>query len=107
MKKFAFLMISIILMFAGTLSATASMSAPAPDKEKESSTLPALVPSSFIVEQTATLSSGESVTVYYKKNGNDCEVYSEYDLKDYSINDLPNLKSTGFRLVNETKGKCL
>lgn len=100
-------MISVILTFAGVFSATTAQAASMPRQEENTSSLLALVPSSLVVEQTLTLSNGENITVFYKKEGNNCELYSEHDLSGYTINDLARLKSTGFRLVSKPKGKCV
>lgn len=64
-----------------------------------------IMPNSIVVEQTATLSNGKSVTIYYQKDGNDIEVYSEDELNGYSINDLCTLQSTSLRIVSQVKGK--
>ena len=61
----------------------------------------------MVVEQTATLANGKSVTIYYKKAGNQCEVYSNADLSGYGINDVLSLSSTNFRVVSAPKGKLI
>ena len=64
-----------------------------------------LMPKSVVIEQTATLSDGRTVKIFYQKNGDLCEVFSNDNLNGYDVNDLINLKSTSFRIVSEPQGK--
>ena len=66
-----------------------------------------MLPANIVVEQTATLSNGKTVTIYYKKAGSVCEVYSNANLRGYGINDVLSLTSTHFRIVPEPQGKLL
>ncbi|MDE7109028.1 MAG: hypothetical protein K2O49_03550 [Muribaculaceae bacterium] len=104
MKKFAFLMMTVIISVATLFVAP---SANAATRQAPESSLLTLVPDVMVIEQTATLSNGNTVTIYYKKNGNICEVYSDNDLKGYNVNDLVSLQATSFRVVSQPKGKLL
>ena len=104
MRKFIFMMVSVIIACASLLSAPAATAAPTrPSK----SSVAALIPTQLVVEQTATLSNGRNITVYYKKSGNIVEVYSNDDLKGYNVADLVTLKSTSFRVVTRTEGRLV
>ncbi|MDE6298709.1 MAG: hypothetical protein K2M10_03565 [Muribaculaceae bacterium] len=107
MKKISYMMISAIIAVLALFSApVANASAPAAANVAATSTsLLSMVPETLVVEQTATLANGQTVTIYYKKTGNLCEVFSNDNLTGYTINDLVSLKSTSFRVVTEPKGK--
>lgn len=66
-----------------------------------------MLPAQIVVEQTATLANGTTVTIYYKKSGSVCEVYSDANLKGYGVNDLLSLQATNFRVVSVPKGKLV
>ncbi|MDE6444450.1 MAG: hypothetical protein K2K64_08555 [Muribaculaceae bacterium] len=104
MKKFAFLMMTVIISVATLFVAP---SANAASRQAPESSLISLVPDVMVIEQTATLSNGNTVTIYYKKSGNICEVYSDNDLKGYNVNDLVSLQATSFRVVSQPKGKLV
>lgn len=95
----------IILVMAALSTTPAAQAAPAPDLTDQVTTLVGLIPSSIVVEQTSALSDGRTVTVYYKKSGDLCEVYTADNLNGYTVNDLAKLKSSNFRVVSGVKGK--
>ncbi|MDE6754280.1 MAG: hypothetical protein K2J82_06690 [Muribaculaceae bacterium] len=104
MKKIAFMMMSVII---AAVALFAAPTANAASHEAPKRSLLTLVPDVLVIEQTATLGNGNTVTVYYKKSGDMCEVYSNNDLKGYNINDLVSLQSTSFRIVSQPKGKLV
>lgn len=95
----------IILVMAAVSTTPAAQAAPAPDLTEQVTTLVGLIPSSIVVEQTSALSDGRTVTVYYKKSGDLCEVYTADNLSGYTVNDLAKLESSSFRVVSSVKGK--
>lgn len=103
MKKFSLMMMCAIISVAALFATPASAAYP-PARTSESSIL-SLIPASLVIEQKATLSDNTTVTVYYLKNGDECEVYSNDNLKGYSVDDLISLKSTSFRIVSKPEGK--
>lgn len=103
MKTLVSIVASLAILVATLVSAPAVQAAPAQPSEQKS--LFSLIPVSIVVEQTATLDDGRHITVYYQKNGDQCEIYSECDLNGYNISDLAALQSTSFRIVSNVKGK--
>lgn len=103
MKTLVSIVASLAILVATLVSAPAAQAAPAQPSEQKS--LFSLIPVSIVVEQTATLDDGRHITVYYQKNGDQCEIYSECDLNGYTISDLAALQSTSFRIVSSVKGK--
>lgn len=101
-KTFATIFVSCAILFCGS----SAMAAPKA-QSKSTSSIAAMLPTQLVVEQTATLANGKTVTIYYKKSGNMCEVYSDADLRGYGINDVISLSATNFRVVSAPKGKLL
>ena len=97
---------TLVITLAGLLTSPAANAA-APSDKPSNSKLLSMIPNEIIVEQTATLSNGKSVTIYYKKSGNDCEVFSEDNLAGYTVNDLSALRDTSFKVVAKPKGKLI
>lgn len=64
-----------------------------------------LVPTSVVVKQTTQFNDGRVLTIYYKKNGNQCEVYSPCNANDYDMSDAAKIKSTNFEVVDKVEGK--
>lgn len=98
---FAAVAASLVILFA---SADVNSAPPA---EKSISSILSSVPSNLVVKQTATLNDGRAVTIYYRKTGDYCEIYSPDNLNGYSQSDLLKLDSTSFSLVSEVKGERL
>ena len=63
------------------------------------------VPTNLIVKQTTQFSDGRTLTIYYKKNGTQCEVYSPCNADDYNLSDASKIKSTNFDVVDKVEGK--
>ena len=64
-----------------------------------------IVPQNIIVKQTTQFSDGRTLTLYFKKQGNLCEVYSPCNEKDYGVNDAKKIRSTNFEVVDKVEGK--
>ena len=63
------------------------------------------VPANLIVKQTTMFNDGRSLTIYYKKSGTQCEVYSPCNADDYNMGDASKIKSTNFEVVDKVEGK--
>jgi hypothetical protein len=63
------------------------------------------VPTNIVVKQTMIFNDGRTLTIYYKKSGMQCEVYSPCNANDYSVDDASKIKSTNFEVVNKVEGK--
>ena len=64
-----------------------------------------LVPANIIVKQTTKFNDGRTLTIYYKKSGTQCEVYSPCDESKYNLEDASKIQSTNFEVVNNVEGK--
>ena len=64
-----------------------------------------IVPQNIIVKQTTQFSDGRTLTLYYKKQGSHCEVYSPCNEKDYGVNDAKKIRSTNCEVVDKVEGK--
>ena len=63
------------------------------------------VPANLIVKQTTQFNDGRTLTIYYKKSGMQCEVYSPCNADDYDVSDASKIKSTNFEVVDKVEGK--
>ena len=63
------------------------------------------VPTNLVVKQTTHFSDGRTLTIYYKKSGMQCEVYSPCNANDYNVSDASKIKSTNFEVVDKVEGK--
>lgn len=105
MKSFIALFVAIATVIGSLVLSPAAAAKETP--AKESSSMLSLIPSSIIVQQNAILSDGRGITLYYKKSGDYCEVYSDDNLSGYTVHDLLKLDSTDFKLTTSTKGKLV
>lgn len=95
-----------LMMFMGTIAATSvAHASPVSDLTEKVSSLVSLIPSSIVIEQTSTFGDGHTITVYYKKDGNICEVYTDANLMGYDIGYIARIQNSNFRVVEEVKGK--
>ena len=62
-------------------------------------------PENIIVKQTTHFNDGRTLTLYYKKHGNQCEIYTPCDMNAYAKVDLKKVQSINFEVVDETEGK--
>ena len=96
MKQFVFsLMIVLMSMMAST---------PAVAKNSKND-VKKVVPTNIVVKQTTKFNDGRTLTIYYKKQGTNCEVYSPCDGDDYDVSDASKIKSTNFEVVDKVEGK--
>ena len=63
------------------------------------------VPTNIVVKQTTHFNDGRTLTIYYKKNGTQCEVYSPCNAHDSNLADASKIKSTNFEVVERVEGK--
>ena len=63
------------------------------------------VPTNIVVKQTTHFNDGSTLTIYYKKSGMQCEVYSPCNANDYNVSDASKIKSTNFEVVDKVEGK--
>ncbi len=63
------------------------------------------IPTNIVVKQTTHFNDGRVLTIYYKKSGTQCEVYSPCDTDDYVMADASKIKSTNFEVVDNVEGK--
>ena len=63
------------------------------------------VPTNIVVKQTTQFNDGRTLTIYYKKRGTQCEVYSPCNANDYNVSDASKIKSTNFEVVDKVEGK--
>ena len=64
-----------------------------------------LIPTNIVVKQTTQFNDGRTLTIYYKKSGMQCEVYSPCNANDYNVSDASKIKSTNFEVVDKVEGK--
>jgi hypothetical protein len=96
MKKMILsLMIVLMSMMASTpASAKTDMKA-----------LAQMVPTNIVVKQTTHFNDGRTLTIYYKKSGTQCEVYSPCNANDYNVDDASKIKSTTFEIADHVEGR--
>lgn len=89
------LMITLMSVMASTLVSAKS----------NKKTVTSQVPINIVVKQTTHFNDGRTLTIYYKKQGMNCEVYSPCSADDYSVSDASKIKSTNFEVVDKVEGK--
>ena len=105
MKKVLFvLMIAMTVSFAGFRASGATTGKASSDLVEN---IWKSLPETLVVKQVATLGDGRAITIFYKKAGNQCEVYSSDDISGFSINDLTGLKKSDFTIAASVKGKMI
>ena len=90
-----------ITLILALMSVTLSM----PASAKTGNVAKSYIPQNIIVRQTTCFTDGRTLVLYYKKQGNLCEVYSPCDEKDYDLSDVNRIKSTSFEVVSKVEGK--
>ncbi len=90
-----------ITLILALMSVTLSM----PASAKTGNVAKSYIPQNIIVRQTTCFNEGRTLVLYYKKQGNQCEVYSTCDEKDYDLSDVNRIKSTSFEVVSKVEGK--
>ena len=93
-------------MILSLMIALMSVMASTPASAKtDKNTVKNLIPASIVVKQTTQFDDGRTLTIYYKKSGVHCEVYSPCNEKDYNVTDAAKIKSTNFEVVDHVEGK--
>lgn len=64
-----------------------------------------MVPTNIVVKQTTSFDDGRTLVIYYKKQGQYCEVYSTSNADDYDVSDASRIKQTSFEVVDRVEGK--
>ena len=93
----------MIVLMVALMSVMASTPASAKTGNKESKDI---IPTSIIVKQTTYFTDGRTLVIYYKKQGNQCEVYSPNNSKDYNMTDASKIKSSNFEVTDHVEGRC-
>lgn len=70
----------------------------------DANSLKKMVPTNIVIKQTTQFNDGRTITLYYKKSGNICEVYSPDNVKAYNLDDATKIKSTHFEVVSNVEG---
>ena len=96
MKKLAF---TLIIMLMSMMVST-----PVSAKSNKKS-VKEQVPENIVVKQTTRFNDGRTLTIYYKKSGMQCEVYSPCNADGYNVSDASKIKSTNFEVVDKVEGK--
>lgn len=90
-----------ITLILALMSVTVSM----PASAKTGNNVKGYIPQNIIVKQTTCFTDGRTLVLYYKKQGNLCELYSPCNEKEFGLNDAKKIKSTSFEVVNKVEGK--
>lgn len=98
MKKLMLFMMIMLMSVTTSLSAATKG-----DKSQVSKALP----TNIIIKQTTQFDDGRTLVLFYKKQGNQCEVYSTSDVNTYNEADLRHVKSTNVEIADCTEGKLV
>lgn len=90
----------MIMLMSVTTSASAATKGGKNQVEK-------VLPTNIIVKQTTQFDDGRTLVLYYKKQGEKCEVYSTSDVSSYSEADLRHVKRTDVEIADHTEGKLV
>lgn len=88
----------MVVLMSMTTSTSASAKTDKDDVKKST-------PTHIVVKQTTQFNDGRTLTLYYKKSGSRCEVYSPCNADDFSEDDASEIKSTHFEIVDKAEGK--
>ena len=88
-------------MILALMSVTVSM----PTSAKTGNEVKVFSTENIIVKQTTHFDDGRVLTIYYKKQGNQCEVYTSCDVNEYTMDDVSKIKSTNLEIVEKAEGK--
>lgn len=106
MKKIKIFFVATLLTATSLISSASNGGTPAKPEDNTVSLIKKM-PVNIVVKQTATLNDGRSVTIYYKKEGGYVEIFSDGNLKGYTVDDLLSLESTTFSLATSVKGTSI
>ena len=107
MKKVKAIAAAVMMLAAASILSPAHAAEPVSEL-KAITSLISSVPRSIVVEQTVVLgNNGKTVTLFYQKEGDVYEVYTESNLSGYDIGDFVASQSSTFRVVKSPKGKLV
>ena len=92
-------------LFLSLILALMSVMVSVPASATTGNKVKSMMPQNIIVKQTTQFSDGRTLTLYYKKAGSRCEVYSPCEAKDYDVADAAKIKTTSFEVVDCVEGK--
>ena len=92
-------------LFLSLILALMSVMVSVPASATTGNKVKSMMPQNIIVKQTTQFSDGRTLTLYYKKAGSRCEVYSPCEAKDYDVADAAKIKTTSFEVVDRVEGK--
>ena len=92
-------------LFLSLILALMSVMVSVPASATTGNKVKSMMPQNIIVKQTTQFSDGRTLTLYYKKAGSRCEVYSPCEAKDYDVADAAKIKTTSFEVVDHVEGK--
>ena len=92
-------------LFLSLILALMSVMVSVPASATTGNKVKSMMPQNIIVKQTTQFSDGRTLTLYYKKAGSRCEVYSPCEAKDYDVADAAKIKTTSFEMVDRVEGK--
>lgn len=92
-------------LFLSLILALMSVMVSVPASATTGNKVKSMMPQNIIVKQTTQFSDGRTLTLYYKKAGTRCEVYSPCEAKDYDVADAAKIKTTSFEVVDCVEGK--
>ena len=92
-------------LFLSLILALMSVMVSVPASATTGTKVKSMMPQNIIVKQTTQFSDGRTLTLYYKKAGSRCEVYSPCEAKDYDVADAAKIKTTSFEVVDRVEGK--
>lgn len=92
-------------LFLSLILALMSVMVSMPASASTGNKVKSMMPQNIIVKQTTQFSDGRTLTLYYKKAGTRCEVYSPCEAKDYDVADAAKIKTTSFEVVDCVEGK--
>lgn len=105
MKRF--IIAFAIVMTVLTVGFSASAATPRKTQSNLVENIWKSLPETLVVKQEATLHNGQTVTVYYKKSGDRCEVYSADKVAHLTVDDLASVKESNFDITTSVKGQLL
>ena len=95
MKKFLFALMAMLVSFSTSTFAGTKTSSPFS------------IPNNIVIKQTITFNDGNTITVFYQKEGDVCKLYSNTNVMKYKASDLYRVKASNFEIVDHVEGKCL
>lgn len=92
-------------LFLSLILALMSVMISVPTSASTGNNVKGMVPANIIVKQTTHFNDGRTLTLYFKKQGNQCEIYSPCNVNEFAESDVKKVQSTNFEVVDKTEGK--